>query len=63
MDFPVRCFSCGKVIGSMWDTYAANVNNGNEREVLDNMNIKRTCCRRMFLSHLSLEKQLLLYAD
>lgn len=55
---PVRCFTCGNVIGEHWDEYVArsNTHEGTEepRVVLDDLGIDRYCCRRMFVSHTDL---------
>nr|XP_031857741.1 DNA-directed RNA polymerase I, II, and III subunit RPABC5 [Kwoniella shandongensis]KAA5524813.1 DNA-directed RNA polymerase I, II, and III subunit RPABC5 [Kwoniella shandongensis] len=62
MIIPVRCFSCGKVIGNLWDSYlellAAGVDEG---EALDKLQLKRYCCRRMVLTHVDLIEKLLMY--
>ncbi len=53
--FPVRCFTCGKVIGDKWDEYAERVASGEPPgKVLDDLGIDRYCCRRMFLTHVDL---------
>ncbi len=55
MIIPVRCFSCGKVIGSAYEEYKKKVEAGEKPEkVLDNLGIKRYCCRRMIISHVDL---------
>jgi len=53
MMVPVRCFTCGKVVGEHWPAYDERVNEGDENagEVLDDLGIERHCCRRMFVSH------------
>lgn len=53
---PVRCFSCGKVVASKWDEYDKRVNHEKEEpgKVLDDMGMKRYCCRRMFISNIEL---------
>ena len=52
MMIPVRCFSCGKLIGDKWEDFARRVKGGeNPGEVLDELGLTRYCCRRMFLSH------------
>jgi DNA-directed RNA polymerase subunit N len=52
---PVRCFTCGKVIGDKWEEFKKATSSGkNPAEVLDSLGIKRYCCRRMFLSHIDL---------
>ncbi|WRT66902.1 DNA-directed RNA polymerase I, II, and III subunit rpabc5 [Kwoniella shivajii] len=62
MIIPVRCFSCGKVIGNLWDSYlellAAGVDEG---DALDRLQLKRYCCRRMVLTHVDLIEKLLMY--
>ncbi|RSH77831.1 DNA-directed RNA polymerase II subunit L [Apiotrichum porosum] len=59
---PVRCFSCGKVVGNLWESYlellAAGVDEG---DALDKLQLKRYCCRRMVLTHVDLIEKLLLY--
>ena len=52
MMFPIRCFSCGALIADKWEEYARRVEEGEHPgKVLDDLGIKRYCCRRMFLSH------------
>jgi DNA-directed RNA polymerase subunit N len=55
MLFPVRCFTCGKVIGEKWQTYTDRVAAGeNPSKVLDSLGVTRYCCRRMFISHVDI---------
>lgn len=52
MYFPIRCFTCGAVIGNRYDEYSKLVKEGgNPAKVLESMGIERYCCRRMFLGH------------
>ena len=52
MIIPVRCFSCGKVIGSAWEEYNKLVAEGKSmKEALDSLKIERFCCRSAILSH------------
>ncbi len=52
MQFPVRCFSCGKVIGDNWDEFQERVEEGEDKgEVLDDLGVKKYCCRTIFLTH------------
>lgn len=52
MLIPVRCFSCGKPIGHLWEEYREKIEKGESPEkVLDKLGLERYCCRRMFLSH------------
>ena len=60
MIIPVRCFTCGAVIGDKWEEFKRRVEQGEEPEkVLDDLGIKRYCCRRMLLSHLDLLPQVI----
>jgi DNA-directed RNA polymerase subunit N len=55
MIVPVRCFSCGKVIGDKWEDFKKRVEAGeNPAEVLDSLGVTRYCCRRMLLGHVEI---------
>jgi len=50
--FPIRCFTCGKLISRYWEEYKQRVAEGEKpKDVLDSLGITRYCCRRIFLSH------------
>lgn len=52
MIIPIRCFSCGKPIGHLWEEYVKRVKSGeNPKEVLDDLGLDRYCCRAVFLGH------------
>jgi len=52
MQFPVRCLSCGKVIGDKWDEFQERVEDGEDKgDVLDDLGVKKYCCRTIFLTH------------
>ena len=52
MIIPVRCFSCGKPIGHLWETYKELIKNGKQpKDALDELGLKRYCCRGLFLGH------------
>jgi DNA-directed RNA polymerase subunit N len=51
---PVRCFTCGKVISSVWDEYKKRIATEDAGKVLDDLGIERYCCRRMLLTHVEL---------
>ena len=58
MIIPVRCFTCGKVVGSSYDVYMAALAKGKSgKEALDATGLQRFCCRRMVLSHVDLIKE------
>jgi DNA-directed RNA polymerase subunit N (RpoN/RPB10) len=71
MIIPVRCFTCGKVLGDKWQQYTElkskyknsdedtiinlkNVKKTAEGKAMDELNIKRICCRRIMLGQLDL---------
>ena len=52
---PVRCFTCGAVVGDKFEEYAEKLAAGKRPGIaLDEMKIKRYCCRRMFISNVEL---------
>jgi len=53
MMIPVRCFSCGNVIGEHWEEFEERAREGDEDPamVLDDLGVDRHCCRRMMVSH------------
>ena len=52
MMVPVRCFTCGNVVGEHWEEYEARTDAGEvSSQVLDDLGINRHCCRRMLVSH------------
>ena len=55
MLIPVRCFSCGKPIGHLWEKYQEAVQKGEDRKkVLDSLGVERYCCRSVILGHVDL---------
>ncbi|MEM1586815.1 MAG: DNA-directed RNA polymerase subunit N [Candidatus Bathyarchaeia archaeon] len=55
MIIPVRCFTCGKLIGDKWEEFARRVKAGDSPEnVLNDLGLTRYCCRRMLLSHVEI---------
>ncbi len=55
MMIPVRCFSCGKPIGHLWEEYKEKIENGeNPEKVMDELKLERYCCRRMFTAQVDI---------
>ena len=55
MIIPIRCFSCNKPVGHLYEKYVKEVEKGKSpKQVMDELGIKRYCCRGLFLSHVDL---------
>ena len=55
MIIPVRCYACGKPVGQLWDEYNEKVSKGQDKKkVMDDLGLKRYCCRALFLGHVDL---------
>lgn len=70
MIIPVRCFTCGKVLASMWKYYEEEVKKLEEeksneaqdahfegvskKEILDKLGLTKICCRRHMLTHVDM---------
>ena len=69
MIIPVKCFTCGKVIGNKYKVYlemleeeeekvrylnTENVKKTKEGLALDKLDLKDICCRRHFLTHVDI---------
>ena len=64
MIVPVRCFTCGKVIGDKWEDFARRVKEGEDvGKVLDDLGVSRYCCRRMLLSHVEIIDEIIKYYE
>lgn len=52
MLIPVRCISCGKPVAHLWENYKKRVSAGDDsKKVLDELGLKRYCCRALFIAH------------
>lgn len=57
MIIPVRCFTCGRVVGQAYEAYTKAVAAGTDgKKALDDTGLSRFCCRRMVVSHAPLLK-------
>lgn len=62
MMIPIRCFTCGNVIGDKFRKFMEMVENGvDPKEALDKLGLKRYCCRRMILTHVDVIDQFIMY--
>ncbi len=55
MIIPVRCWSCGKPVGHLWETFKQRVAKGEQgKAVMDDLGLERYCCRGVFLGQVDL---------
>ena len=55
MIIPIRCWSCGKPIGHLWEEYKERTAAGEKaKKVMDELKVERYCCRSIFLGHVDL---------
>lgn len=62
MIIPVRCFTCGTVIGEIYENFQQRVEMGEKPdEVLDALGLERFCCRKMIVAHADLIDEVIPY--
>lgn len=64
MIIPVRCFTCGTIVGDKWEKYEQMKKENPERnlaEILDELKLRKVCCRRMIISQVNLIDTILPY--
>ncbi len=55
MIIPLRCFTCGKEVASLWEPYLEKLKMGIPAEkIFDEFGLNRICCRRMLVGHVPL---------
>jgi len=48
---PIRCFTCGKLLGDKFEEFDKRVKEGQDpKQVLDDLGLKRYCCRTVMLT-------------
>lgn len=59
---PVRCFSCGALIGDKWEELKKRVEAGESAaRALDAIGVRKYCCRAALLSHVDILDEALKY--
>ena len=59
MLIPIRCMSCGKPVAQLWEGYQKRVESGEEpKKVMDDLGLKKFCCRSLFVTHVDLLQQM-----
>ncbi|MEI7961274.1 MAG: DNA-directed RNA polymerase subunit N [archaeon] len=62
MIVPVRCFSCGKPVGGLYPEFKERVEKGEDAgKVLDDLKVKKYCCRKTILTHAELIDDIMKY--
>ncbi|HXW36850.1 MAG TPA: DNA-directed RNA polymerase subunit N [Nitrososphaerales archaeon] len=60
MMIPIRCFTCGFLVGDKFSAFSSRVKAGEDPAVvLDDLGVKRYCCRRMLISSIDVIDQVL----
>ena len=55
MIVPIRCLSCGKPVGHLYEEYLQRVEKGEDaKKIMDDLGLERYCCRGLFLGHVDL---------
>lgn len=55
MMIPVRCFTCGRVVGAAYEAFKERIAQGeNPQAVMDSLGLVRYCCRRMLVSQVDI---------
>ena len=54
MIIPIRCFSCGKPLGQLWEKFLKLKEEKGIKKALDELKVDRYCCRSIFLGHIDL---------
>jgi DNA-directed RNA polymerase subunit N (RpoN/RPB10) len=58
MLIPIRCMTCGKPVGHLWESYNADIRKGrSQKAALDALGLTRYCCRSLFLTHKDMVKE------
>jgi DNA-directed RNA polymerase subunit N len=63
MIVPIRCWSCGKPIGHLWEEFIEKTDNRqkNVRETFDELGMDRYCCRAIFMGQVDLQETVALF--
>jgi len=61
---PVRCFTCGSLVGNKYEEFQRRVKEGEEPgKVMTKMGVKRYCCRRTLLAATTTIDQVIPYYE
>jgi DNA-directed RNA polymerase subunit N (RpoN/RPB10) len=51
MLFPIRCYTCNKVVARYFNQYKLLLKSFTMEETFEKLKIHRCCCRRMFMGY------------
>lgn len=52
MLIPVRCVSCGRPVGQLWESFKKRTTEGESgKSVLDSLGVRTYCCRSLLLTN------------
>lgn len=54
MIVPIRCKSCGKPIGHLYEDFVSRTKKEDVKDVLDDLKVERFCCRTALMGHIEL---------
>lgn len=61
---PISCWSCGKILANKWATFQKLLEaEWAPSDALNELEIRRICCRRMMLTHVDVIDKYLEYGD
>jgi DNA-directed RNA polymerase subunit N len=61
---PVRCYTCGKVIGNKWVRYERMIAEPapvDREAIFETLAVTRWCCKRMLMCHVSFVSDTMVY--
>ena len=62
MIIPVRCFSCGKPVAGLYHEFKERIDAGEDPgKVLDDLKVKKYCCRKTLLTSVDLADDIMKY--
>ena len=58
MLIPIRCYTCGKPIGHLYETVQSeSKGKASAKQALDKLGVERPCCRAALIASVDLQKQ------
>ena len=62
MLIPIRCFTCGKSVANLWESYLSQRSEDVPYEdIMRSLGVSRYCCKRMLLTHQDVGAEIVKY--